>query len=134
MRLSLALWRQIYRLLYSMTVKVAWPKNSFLFSSQYHKLNPKFYASLLQGILDFRFNFCWSNKKMVLIDLQQLFTLYIRVDMVGTNRDKVLTLWRHMPMGQFHAKIFLIQLTSTYFWASEVGEVKVDYFDFSWKK
>ena len=85
MRLSLALWRQIYRLLYSMTVKVAWPKNSFLFSSQYHKLNPKFYASLLQGILDFRFNFCWSNKKMVLIDLQQHFTLYIQSNLVLRN-------------------------------------------------
>ena len=46
--------------------------------------------------------------------------LSIRVDMVGTNRDEVLTLWRHMPMGQFCANIFLIQLTSTYFWASEV--------------
>ena len=44
----------------------------------------------------------------------------IRVDMVGTNHDKVLTLCRHMPMGQFRANIFLIRLTSTYFWASEV--------------
>ena len=43
-----------------------------------------------------------------------------RVDMVGTNRDKVLTLWRHMLMGKFCANIFLIRLTSTYFWASEV--------------
>ena len=46
--------------------------------------------------------------------------LHVRVDMVGTNHNKVLTLWRHMPMGQFCANIFLIQLTSTYFWASEV--------------
>ena len=45
---------------------------------------------------------------------------YVRVDMVGTNHDKVLTQWRHMPMGQFHANIFLIRITSTYFWASEV--------------
>ena len=44
----------------------------------------------------------------------------IRVDMVGTNHDKVLTQWRHMPLGQFCANIFLIQITSTYFWASEV--------------
>jgi hypothetical protein len=43
-----------------------------------------------------------------------------RVDMVGTNHDKVLTQWRHMPMGQFCANIFLIRITSTYFWASEV--------------
>ena len=43
-----------------------------------------------------------------------------RVDMVGMNHDKVLTLGRHMPMCQFHANIFLIRLTSTYFWASEV--------------
>ena len=48
------------------------------------------------------------------------FNIGIRVDMVGTNHDKVLTQWRHMPMGQFHANIFLIQITSTYFWASEV--------------
>ena len=58
----------------------------------------------------------------------------IRVDMVGTNHNKVLTLWRHMPMGQFRVNIFLIQLTSTYFWASEVGVLKVDYFDFFMKK
>ena len=32
--------------------------------------------------------------------------VYIRVDMVGTNRDKVLTLWRHMPMGQFRANTY----------------------------
>ena len=43
-----------------------------------------------------------------------------RVDMVGTNHNKVLTQRRHMPMGQFRANIFLIQTTSTYFWASEV--------------
>ena len=54
--------------------------------------------------------------------------------MVGTNRHKVLTLRRHMPMGQFRANIFLIRLTSTYFWASEVGVLKVDYFDFFMKK
>ena len=36
-------------------------------------------------------------------------------------------------MGQFRANIFLIRITSTYFWASEAlkfGAVKVDYFDF----
>ena len=44
----------------------------------------------------------------------------VRVDMVGTNHNKVLTQWRHMPMGQFRANIFLIPITSTYFWASEV--------------
>ena len=37
-------------------------------------------------------------------------------------------------MGQFRANMFLIQLTSTYFWASEVGVLKVDYFDFLMKK
>ena len=58
----------------------------------------------------------------------------IRVDMVVTNHDKVLTLLRHMPMGQFHANIFLIRLTSTYFWASEVGVLKDDYFDFFMEK
>ena len=46
--------------------------------------------------------------------------IHTRVDMVGTNHNKVLTQWRHMPMGQFRANIFLIQITSTYFWASEV--------------
>ena len=43
-----------------------------------------------------------------------------RVDMVGTNHNKVLTQWRHMPMGKCRAKFFLIRITSTYFWASEV--------------
>ena len=51
---------------------------------------------------------------------QSLLRMWVRVDMVGTNHDEVLTLWRHMPMGQFCANIFLIRLTSTYFWASEV--------------
>ena len=45
-------------------------------------------------------------------------TICIRVDMVGTN--KVLTQWRHTPMGQFRVNIFLIRIASTYFWASEV--------------
>ena len=37
-------------------------------------------------------------------------------------------------MSKFRAKIFLIQTTSNYLWASEVGAVKADYFDFSRKK
>ena len=37
-------------------------------------------------------------------------------------------------MGQFRTNIFLIQITSNYLWASEVGVVKVDYFDFTCKK
>ena len=37
-------------------------------------------------------------------------------------------------MSKFRANIFLIQTTSNYLWASEVGAVKVDYFDFSCKK
>ena len=28
-----------------------------------------------------------------------------------------------MPMGEFRANIFLIQITSTYFWASEVFKI-----------
>ena len=35
------------------------------------------------------------------------------------NHDKVLTQWRHMPLGQFCANNFLIRITSTYFLASE---------------
>ena len=46
--------------------------------------------------------------------------MIIRVDMVGTNHDKVLTQWKHMPMGQFRANISLIRITSNYFWALEV--------------
>ena len=37
-------------------------------------------------------------------------------------------------MSKFRTNIFLIQSTSNYLWASEVGTVKVDYFDFSCKK
>ena len=37
-------------------------------------------------------------------------------------------------MSKFRANIFLIRTTSNYLWASEVGAVKVDYFDFSCKK
>ena len=48
------------------------------------------------------------------------YSILARVDMVGTNHNKILTQWRHMLMGQFCANIFLIQITSTYFWASEV--------------
>ena len=61
-----------------------------------------------------------------MVNTEQIFLnlfwpcLFTRVDMVGTNHNKVLTQWRHMPMGQFCANIFLIRITSTYFWASEV--------------
>ena len=44
----------------------------------------------------------------------------IRVDMVGTNHDELLTHWRHIPMGQFRANIFSIRTTSNYLWASKV--------------
>ena len=37
-------------------------------------------------------------------------------------------------MSKFRANIFLIQTTSNYLWASEVGAVKVDYFDLHVKK
>ena len=37
-------------------------------------------------------------------------------------------------MSKFLANIFLIDITSNYFWSSVVGVVKVDYFDFSCKK
>ena len=37
-------------------------------------------------------------------------------------------------MRTFREEFFLMQTTSNYFWASEVGVVKVDYFDFSRKK
>ena len=46
--------------------------------------------------------------------------LNVRVDMVGTIHDDLLTQWRHIPMGQFRANIFLIRTTSNYLWASEV--------------
>ena len=61
------------------------------------------------------------------------FSLCIRVDMVGTNHDKVLTQWRHMPMGKFRTNIFwyeLLPLTSGPQKFSKIGVVKVDYFDF----
>ena len=68
-----------------------------------------------------------KNKKKVINAL-----VSNRVDMVRTNHNKDLILWRHMPMGQFHAHIFSIPLTSNYFWASEVfkneGVLKVNYF------
>ena len=73
---------------------------------------------------------CKGRKKMLkkyifwLIPLLRTIVIvnpvWLRVDMVGMNHNKVLTQWRHMPMGQFRANIFLIQITSTYFWASEV--------------
>ena len=37
-------------------------------------------------------------------------------------------------MSKFRANTFLIENTSNYLWASEVGAVEVDYFDFSCKK
>ena len=86
----------------------------------------------------------WSTHKAKLIQLEKFRCNHLcaillgqplsRVDMVGTIHNKVLTQWRHMPMGQFHANIFLIRVTSTYFWASEVGTLKVVYFDFFMKK
>ena len=46
--------------------------------------------------------------------------IFSKVDMVVAIQDHLLTQWRHMPMGKFRANIFLIRITSTYFWASEV--------------
>ena len=64
-------------------------------------------------------NFC--NSKLDFLEATHCCTsTTTRVDMVGTNHDKVLTQWRHMPMCQFRANIFLIRITSNYFWASEV--------------
>ena len=65
----------------------------------------------------------WESHILFLINIDLINTetlLWGRVDMVGTNHNKVLTQWRHMPMGKFRANIFLIRITSTYFWASEV--------------
>ena len=53
-------------------------------------------------------------------DVSLLQRTEVRVDMVGTKHNEVLTQWRHMPMNKFRANIFLIWITSTYFWALEV--------------
>ena len=79
------------------------------------------------------FIFWPSNDRMVVVflclwDLQNCMSrpprkppfTEARVDMVGRNHDKVLIQWRHMPMGRFRANIFLIRITSNYFWASKV--------------
>ena len=60
-----------------------------------------------------------THGKTFILDFWYLW-ITARVDMVGTNHVKVLTQWRHMPMGQFCANIFVIRITFTYFWASEV--------------
>ena len=55
--------------------------------------------------------------------LQKLFmATKVRVNMVGTIHDDLLTQWRHIPMGQFRANISLIRTTSNYLWASEVSK------------
>ena len=60
-----------------------------------------------------------------------LTIIHTRVDMVGTNHNKLLTLWRHMPMGQFRANIFwynLLPLTSVRQKFSKIRVFKVDSF------
>ena len=44
----------------------------------------------------------------------------VRMDMVETIHDDLLTQWRHIPMGKFRGNIILIQITANYLWASEV--------------
>ena len=46
--------------------------------------------------------------------------IIIRVSMIVTIHNYLLTQWKHIPMGQFGANIFLIWTTSNYLWASEV--------------
>ena len=74
--------------------------------------NMIFNSLFLQESFPFIKNSCKERRKKIFF--------FLWVDMVGTNHDKVLTQWRHMPMGQFRANIFLMRITSTYFWASEV--------------
>ena len=45
---------------------------------------------------------------------------YTRVANVVADHDDLLTQWRPIKMSKFCTKIFLIQTTSNYFWASEV--------------
>ena len=59
---------------------------------------------------------------------------FSRVDMVVMIHNDLLTHWRHIPMGQFLANIFLIPITSNYFWASEFFKNQSQLFSFSQKK
>ena len=59
-----------------------------------------------------------SNAAMLFLNCKG--NTYNRVDMVGTIHDDLLTQWRHIPMGQFRANIFLTVTTSNYLSASEV--------------
>ena len=65
-----------------------------------------------------------NNKNVFLPDYHKrtlcFMTLLVRVDMVVTIHDNLLTQQRHIPMGQFRANIFLIPTTSNYLWASKV--------------
>ena len=49
----------------------------------------------------------WSEKWWPILHIFDIATMYIRVSMVVTIHDNLLTLWRHILMGQFRANIFL---------------------------
>ena len=72
---------------------------------------------------------CFLDLLMILKLFWDKGHIYIlaRVDMVGTNHDKVLTQWRHMPIFFWYE---LLPLTSGPQKFSKIGAVKVDYFDF----
>ena len=80
----------------------------------------------------------WNKKGECAITFLELFiSVTVRVDMVATNHDKVLTLWRHMPLGQFRANIFwydLLPLTSGPQKFSKIRVLKVNYFHLLSKK
>ena len=85
----------------------------------------RIYSMLTQWAVYFltkqsRFHYSGIRLEFVIVFTSTQLGLFGRVDMVQTNHNQVLTQWRHMPMGQFHTNIFLIQITSTCFWASEV--------------
>ena len=104
-----------------------WEPVWFIGSSDILRRPQKFEKKISHFVLTLLRNF-WKMgyffKFCGLLIVSKRNDVQIRVDMVGTNHDKVLTQWRHMPMGKFRANIFLIRITSTYFWASEVFKIR----------
>ena len=74
----------------------------------------------------------WTGLNLIL--LNPLPETVIRVAMYVADHKSLLTQWRYILMNKFGTNIFSIATTSNYFWSLVVGAVKVDYFDFSWKK
>ena len=80
-----------------------------------------------------------NNFNLILLQFKRLSSINVkvRVDMVRTIHDDLLTQWRHIPVGQFPPIFFWYELLPTIYGSqkfSKIRVLKVNYFHLSQKK